>query len=71
MIRDSEHGKPIRIPDAKGEFWTFDKDGQIAHDLVASVIRRLELWSERRKEATAEIDGFIVGLQDEELLCIR
>jgi hypothetical protein len=43
VVVENEHGKPVRILDATGHFWTFDADGKITEGLQESSFAAMEL----------------------------
>lgn len=42
VVVENESGRPVRILDARGSYWGFDKDGQIDNDLRARLPEVLE-----------------------------
>jgi hypothetical protein len=55
VIVENEDGKPVRILDATGSFWTFDAEGKIHKDLVESVFAALDLHDKAARASRAKV----------------
>jgi hypothetical protein len=54
-IVENENGKPVRILDAQGTYWTFDADGKIHRDLHNSAFTAMELHDNAERASRAKV----------------
>jgi hypothetical protein len=54
-IIENQNGKPVRILDASGTYWTFDAQGKIHQDLHNSVAAALELHDNAARASRAKV----------------
>jgi hypothetical protein len=54
-IVENENGKPVRILDASGSYWTFDSDGKIHRDLHNSLAAAMELGDNAARASRAKV----------------
>ena len=67
VVLESAEGKPARILDARGEYWTFDDEGRVSEDMYQRMIERLDLLSEHAGSKRGPIVDLVPEIKKREL----